>query len=127
MVHFRNGKLGLFLRGCSPIPTSISYFLVFLVMQINSCNYRSTFDAIIVGVAWAHKKMSFPSPTDHTLAKQLISSVHGMLASLAVNRNLPLLRSHLKMLTEKCKFASLDFFADSCTDYFGLCGFPKMG
>ena len=77
-------------KGCSPIPASISYFLVFLVMQINICNSRGTFDAIIAGVAWAHKKMGFPSPTDHTLVKQLISSAHSILGSLAVNRKLPL-------------------------------------
>ena len=78
-------------------------------MQINICNSRSTFDAIIAGVAWPHRKMGCLSPTDHTLVKQLISSVHRMLGSLAINRKLPLFRSHLKMLTEKYKFASLDF------------------
>ena len=85
-------------KGCSPIPASVNYFLVFLVMQISICSSRSTFDVIIAGVAWAHKKMGFPSPTDHILVKQLISSVHRMFGSLAVNRKLPLLRSHLKLL-----------------------------
>ena len=96
-------------KGCSPIPASIISFLVFLVKQINICNSKSTFDAIIAGVAWARKKLGFLSLTDHILVKQLVSSVHRMLGSLAVNRKLPLPRSHLKMLTEKYKFASLDF------------------
>ena len=82
-------------KGCSPIPASISYFLAFLVTQINICNSKSTFHGIIAGVSWAHKKMGFPSPADHTLVKKLISSVHNMLESLAVNRKLPLLQSHL--------------------------------
>ena len=85
-------NLGFILsKGCPPIPASLSYFLAFLVTQNNICNSKSTFDAIIAGVSWAHKKMGFPSPTDHTLVRQLISSAHRMLGSLAVNRKLPLL------------------------------------
>ena len=94
-------------------------------MQINICNSKSTFDAITAGVSWAHKKMGFPSPTNHTLVKQLISSAHMMLGSLAVNRKLPLLRSHLKMLTEKYKFASLDFLQILTLITLGFVGFLR--
>ena len=110
-------------KGCSPIPASVSYFLAFLVTQINICNSKSNFDAIIAGVSWTHKKMGFPSPTDHTLVKHLISSAHMMLGSLAVNRKLPLLQSHLKMLIEKYKFASLDFLQSLTLITLGFVGF----
>ena len=113
-------------KGCSPIPASVSYFLAFLVTQINICNSKNTFDAIIASVSWAHKKMGFPSPTDHTLVKQLISSAHRMLGSLAVNRKLPLLRSQSKMLIKKCKFASLDFLQILTLITLGFVGFLRL-
>ena len=84
----------------------------------------STFDAIKAGVSWAHKKMGFPSPTDHTLVKQLISSAHRMLSCLAVNRKLSL-RSHLKLLIEKYKFASLDFLQIPTLIALGFVGFLR--
>ena len=94
-------------------------------MQISICNFISTFDAIIAGIAWAHTKTGFPSPTDHTLVKQLISSAHRMLSSLPVNRKLPLLRSQLKVLTEKYKFASLDFLQILTLITLGFVGFLR--
>ena len=112
-------------KGCSSIPASMNYFLVFLVMQINTCNSGTTFDAIIAGVAWALKKMSFPSPADYTLVKQLISFVHKLLDSLAVNRKLSLLLSHLKLLIEKYKFASLDFLQILTFITLGFVGFLR--
>ena len=69
--------------------------------------------------------MGFPSPTDHTSVKQLISSAHRMLGSSAVNRKLPLLRSHLKMLIEKYKFASLDFLQILTLITLGFVGFLR--
>ena len=69
--------------------------------------------------------MGFLSPTDHTLVKQLVSSAHRMLGSLAVNRKLPLLRSYLKMLIEKYKFASMDFLQILTLITLGFVGFLR--
>ena len=107
-VFFEMANLAIS-KGCCPIPASINYFLVFLVLQIYICNSRSPFDAIMAGVAWAHRKMGFPSPADHILVKLLISTEHRMLGRVAINRRLPLLQSHLMLLIEKYKFATLDF------------------
>ena len=69
---------------------------------------------------------SFPKehPTDHTLVKQLISSAHRMLNSLAVNRKL-CLQSHLKLLIEKYKFASLEFLQIPTLIALGFVGFLR--
>ena len=48
-----------------------------------------------------------------------------MLGSLAVNRKLPLFRSHLKMLIEKYKFASLDFLQILTLITLGFIGFLR--
>ena len=48
-----------------------------------------------------------------------------MLGSLTVNRKLPLLRSHLKMLIEKYKFASLAFLQILTLITLGFVGFLR--
>ena len=73
-----------------PIPAPIDLFSVFLILQIRLCSPSSTFNSIIAGVAWAHKKMGLTSTTSHPLVMQLINAGHRILGKNTVNRKKPL-------------------------------------
>ena len=60
-------------------PAPIDLLSVFLILQIRVYSSSSTFDSIIVGVAWAHKRMGLTSPTSHPLIMQLINADHRIL------------------------------------------------
>ena len=69
-----------------PIQAPIDLFSVFLILPIRLCSSSSTFNSIIAGVAWAHKKMGLTSPTSHPLVLQLINADHRILGKSTVNR-----------------------------------------
>ena len=94
-------------KACPPIPAPIDLFSVFLVLQIRLCSSCSTFDSIIAGVAWAHKKMGLTSPTSHPLVVQLINAGHRILGKSTANRKKPLLHSHMKLLLARFSHGSL--------------------
>ena len=90
-----------------PIPALIDLFSVFLILQIRLCGSSSTFNSIIAGVAWAHKKMGLTSPTSHPLVMQLINAGHRILGKSTANRKKPLLHSHMNLLLARFSHGSL--------------------
>ena len=94
-------------KSLPPIPAPIDLFPVCLILQIRVCSSSSTFDSIIAGLAWAHKKMGLTSPASHPLVMQLINAGHRILGKSTVNRKTPLLHSHMKMLFARFSHGSL--------------------
>ena len=90
-----------------PMPAPIDLFSVFLILLIRLCSSSSTFNSIIAGVAWAHKKMGLTSPTSHPLVMQLINAGHRILGKSTVNRKKPLLHSHMNLLLARFSHGSL--------------------
>ena len=104
-----------------PIQKSVLY----LVHLINTSSTKSSFDSVIHGVSWAHKKLSLNSPTNSLTAKQGINAAHRILGKAPTNRKLPLEKHHLRLLFDKFAFATLDKIQILTLIFLGFTGFLR--
>jgi hypothetical protein len=61
----------------------------------------STIHSAVYAIAWAHKKAGKKSPTEHTLAKQMIEASRRIVGLKPVNRKQPLEAKHVKAIIVK--------------------------
>ena len=80
---------------------------LYLALQTRLCSSLSAFNSIVYGTAWAHRKMCFPVPTDHPMAKQVVKAGRRILGKSAINRKLLLQQDHVRALVHKYIDASL--------------------
>ena len=83
-------------------------FFLYLVHLLNTSSTKSSFDSVIHGVSWAHKKFGLNSPANSLTAKQVINAAHTILGKAPTDRKLPLEKHHLRLLFDKFAFATLD-------------------
>ena len=92
----------------TPVPADPKAFVLYLVHLLNTSSTKSSFDSVIHGVSWAHKKFGLNSTADSLTAKQVINAAHRILGKAPTNRKLPLEKHHLRLLFDKFAFATLD-------------------
>ena len=95
-------------KGFTPVPANPKVFVLYLVHLLNTSSTKSSFDSVIHGVSWAHKKSGLNSPANSLTAKQVINAGHIILGLAPTNCKLPLEKHHLRLLFDKFAFATLD-------------------
>ena len=98
-------------------------FSLHLVLQTRLCSSLLAFISIVYGIAWAHHKMCFPSPTYHLMEKQVIRTGHRILDKSTINRKLQLHQDHVKALVHKYTDVSLPDLQTVTLITLGLFGF----
>ena len=109
-------------KGFTPVPANPKVFVFYLVHLLNT---SSTFDSVIHGVSWAHKKFGLNSPANSLAAKQVINAAHRILGKAPTNRKLPLEKHHLRLLFDKFAFATLDKIQILTLIFLGFTGFLR--
>ena len=108
-----------------PLPAPGEMFTLYLILCLKCCTSTSSFDTKEYGVAWAHKKMCLPSPTDHPLAKQVTEAGHRLLGKTTANRKHPLSIHHIRKLYDKYHDGNLAEIQILTLITTGFFGFPR--
>ena len=95
-------------KAFTPVPADPKAFVLYLVHLLKTSSTKSSFDSVIHGVSWAHKKFGLNSPANSLTAKQVINAAHRILGKVPTNRKLPFKKHHLRLLFDKFAFATLD-------------------
>ena len=90
-----------------PVSADPEAFVLYLVHLLNTSSTKSSFDSVIHGVSWTHKKFGLNSPANSLTAKQVINAAHRIVGKAPTNRKLPLEKHHLRLLFDKFVFATL--------------------
>ena len=91
-------------RGIKVLPTSGPEFSLYLVYLLQTTDSLASIQAAAFGVAWAHQKACLPSPSHHTLVKQLLEACTRILGTCPKNRKMPITADQVKEVV--CKFGS---------------------
>ena len=91
----------------SSIPASPEFFPLFLISLIKTCSSFSAFNAVVLGVSWAHLKFGLTPPSAFPIAKQIVQAAKRIFGKAPRNRKLPLQRNHVRLLQDKFAFGDL--------------------
>ena len=91
----------------SSIPASPEFFPLFLISLIKTCSSFSAFNAVVLGVSWAHLKFGLTPPSAFPIAKQIVQAAKRIFGKAPRNCKLPLQRNHIRLLQDKFAFGDL--------------------
>ena len=86
--------------GVSHLPASNDHVALYMVELLLSATSTAPVDAARAAIAWAHRKVCLPSPTESVLVQQTAQGCHRLLARPA-NKKRPLSMDLLRQLVEK--------------------------
>lgn len=101
-------------RGIKVLPKSGPEFSLYLVHLLQTTELLASIQAAAFGVAWAHQKASLPSPSHHTLVKQLLEACTRILGTCPKNRKMPITADQVKEVVRKFGGGNLSELQITC-------------
>ena len=114
-------------KGISSVPASPTFFPLFLIPLIKTCNSFSAFNAVVEGVSWVHLKFGSTPPSVFPIAKQIVQAAQRIFGKTPKNRKLPLQINHFRLLQDKFAFGDLAQLQIVTLITLGFAGFFPMG
>lgn len=88
-------------KGLCALPSTGQEVALYIAFLLRSARTMSPIHAAVCAIAWAHKKAAKPSPTEHTLVKQMVEASRRIVGVKPVNRKKPLEAVQVKKIVQK--------------------------
>ena len=112
-------------KGIKVLPTSGPEYSLYLVHFLQTTASLAFIQAASFGVAWAHQKACLPSPSHHTLVKQLLEAYTRILGTHPRNRKMPITADHVKEVVRKFGGGNLSELQITCLISIGFAPFLR--
>ena len=110
-------------KGIKVLPASGPEFSLYLVYLLQTTDSLASIQAAAFGVAWAHQKACLPSPSHHTLVKQLLEACARILGTCPKNRKMPITADQVKEVVRKFGCGNLSELQITCLISMGFAAF----
>ena len=112
-------------KGIKVLPTSGPEFSLYLVHLLQTTASLASIRVAAFGVAWAHQKSCLPSPSHHTLVKQLLEACTRILGTCPKNRKMPITADQVKEVVRKFGGGNLSELQIRCLISIGFAAFLR--
>ena len=83
-IYFKNWQLKHFLKNIFPVP--LFHVVLFLQFIIDTSKHKSRYYKFLYGIRWAHRKSSFPSPTENIIIDEMTQAAKRLLGRPIVKK-----------------------------------------
>ena len=98
---------------------------MYLVRLLQTTASLASIQAAAFGVAWAHQKACLPSPSHHTLVKQLLEACTRILGTCPKSRKMPITADQVKEVVRKFGGGNLSELQITCLISIGFKAFLR--